>query len=180
MNDMRITNIKKCNIRHCDILLCLDERFGIGQTEYADIELLNKATFLRDLLQIKAVPSKSTLRQRAYEIVMVKEIFRHFKTSIVDLFKMVSEFDRFKTNALLLQLVVLSFNCLRVIGQSSLKMTKQLLRRFNVVRRQLKSVMQNLIYIACKIVRHAGSTLLKSGEHNPWFDVYQQLHIEFA
>ena len=87
---------------------------------------------------------------------------------------------KFNTNALLLQLAMLSFNCLRLIGQSSLKMTNLLPRRFNVVRRRLKSVMQDLIYIACKRVRHAGSTILKLGEHNPWFDVFRQLHIKFA
>ena len=87
---------------------------------------------------------------------------------------------KFKTNAWLLQLAMLSFNCLRIVGQSSLKMTKLLPRRFNVVRRRLKSVMQDLIYIACKRVRHAGSIILKLGEYNPWFDIFRQLHIKFS
>lgn len=87
---------------------------------------------------------------------------------------------KFKTNALLLQVAMLSFNCLRIIGQSSLKMTRLLPRKFKVMRRRLKSVMQDLIYIACKRVRHAGSIILKIGNSNPWFEVFRQLHIKFA
>ena len=87
---------------------------------------------------------------------------------------------KFKTNALLLQVAMLLFNCLRIIGQSSLKMTKLLPRKLKVMRRRLKSVMQDLIYIACKRVRHAGSIILKIGNSNPWFEVFRQLHIKFA
>ena len=413
VNDMRMTTIKKGNIRHSDILLCLAGLFGLGRTEYADIELFRQDNFFRDSLNLKAVPSESTLRQRADELAVVEEVFRHLKTAIVELLKMVSEFGtekvtsgeyipldidvspldnsgshkegvswtyknhdgyapifaylgtegyllncelrpgsqhsnngalefiretldmveklgiklenilirldsahddaniieeitrrgakavikrnlrkefkewwlasarrvgecsnpregkhifigelshiypsgredlapifatfevvertidkhgqvllipdievntfwtnltdsaetvirlyhnhgtseqfhselksdlgierlpsgKFKTNALLLQLAMLAFNCLRIIGQTSLKMTKLLPRRFKVVRRRLKTVMQDLIYIACKRVRHAGSIILKLGERNPWFEVFRQLHITFT
>lgn len=88
--------------------------------------------------------------------------------------------SKFSTNALLLQLAMLSFNCLRIIGQSALKMNKLLPRKFKVVRRRLKSVMQDLIYIACKRVRHAGSIILKLGKSSPWFEVFRQLHIKFS
>lgn len=413
VNKMRMKNIKKGKITHSDILLCLAGLFSLGRSEYADIELFRKDDFFRDSLNLKAVPSESTLRQRADELATVYEIFNHIKAALMELLKMVPEFGtekvasgeyipldidvspfdnsgsskegvswtyknhdgyapifaylgtdgyllncelrpgsqhsnngafefiretldmveklginlenilirldsahddsdiieeitkrgakavikrnlrkefkewwlasarrvgecstpregkhifigelshiypsgredlapifatfevierimdkhgqellipdvevntfwtnlsdgaeevirlyhnhgtseqfhselksdlgierlasgKFNTNALLLQLAMLSFNCLRIIGQSSLKMTTLLPRRFNVVRRRLKSVMQDLIYIACKRVRHAGSTILKLGEHNPWFDVFRQLHIKFG
>ncbi len=413
VNDMRMTTIKKGNIKHRDILLCLAGLFTLGKTEYADIELFRKDDFFRDSLKIKAVPSESTLRQRADELAMVEEVFKHIKTALVELLKMVPEFGtekvasgeyipldidvspldnsgshkegvswtykkhdgyapifaylgtegyllnselrpgsqhsnkgalefisetldmveklginlekilirldsahddadiieeitkrgakavikrnlrkefkewwlasarrvgecstpregknvfigelshiypsgredlapifatfeviertidkhgqvllipdievntfwtnlpdsaetvirlyhnhgtseqfhselksdlgverlasgKFSTNALLLQLAMLSFNCLRIIGQSALKMSKLLPRKFKVVRRRLKSVMQDLIYIACKRVRHAGSIILKLGKSSPWFEVFRQLHIKFS
>ena len=413
VDNMRMTTIKKGNITHSDILLCLAGLFSLGKTEYADIELFRKDDFFRDSLKIKAVPSESTLRQPIDELATVNEVFNYLKIALLGLLKMVSSFGtekvttgeyipldidvspldnsgshkegvswtyknhdgyapifaylgtegyllncelrpgsqhsnkgafefiretldmveklglklenilirldsahddadiieeitkrgakavikrnlrkefkewwlasarrvgecstpregknvfigelshiypsgredltpifatfeviertidkhgqvllipnievntfwtnlpdlaetvirlyhnhgtseqfhselksdlgierlasgKFKTNALLLQLAMLSFNCLRIIGQSSLKMTKLLPRRFNVVRRRLKSVMQDLIYIACKRVRHAGSIILKLGERNPWFDIFRQLHIKFA
>jgi hypothetical protein len=87
---------------------------------------------------------------------------------------------KFATNALLLRLGMLAFNILRIIGQTALKLKSFLPRRFNVQRRRLRSVMQDLIYIACKRVRHAGSIILKFGRHCPWFRIFQQLHIQFC
>ena len=87
---------------------------------------------------------------------------------------------KFATNALLLLLAMLSFNALRILGQTALKMKNILPRKFNVQRRRLRSVMQDLIYIACKRVRHAGSIILKFGSHCPWFEVFRQLHIKFS
>jgi len=84
------------------------------------------------------------------------------------------------SNALLLRLGMLSFNVLRIIGQAGLKLKGLLPRNFDVQRRRLRSVMQDLIYIACKRVRHAGSIILKFGRHCPWFRVFQQLHLEFC
>jgi hypothetical protein len=413
VDNMRMKSIKKGKITHSNILLCLAGLFSLGRNEYADIELFRKDDFFRDSLKLKAVPSESTLRQRADELATVDEIFNHIKAALLELLKMVSSFGtekvasgeyipldidvspfdnsdshkegvswtyknhdgyapifaylgtegyllncelrpgsqhsnkgaldfmretldmieklgvklenilirldsahdddeiieeitrrgakiiikrnlrkerkewwlasarrvgtwvtpregknvftgelshiypsgredlapifatfeviertidkhgqellipdievntfwtnlsdesetvirlyhnhgtseqfhselktdlgierlasgKFKTNALLLQVAMLSFNCLRIIGQSSLKMTKMLPRKFKVMRRRLKSVMQDLIYIACKRVRHAGSIILKIGNSNPWFEVFRQLHIKFA
>ena len=87
---------------------------------------------------------------------------------------------KFVTNALLLLLAMLAFNALRILGQSALKMKEMLPRKFKVQRRRLRSVMQDLIYIACKRTRHAGSIFLKFGKHCPWFDVFQKLHISFC
>ena len=413
VNDMQMKNIKKGNIKHSGILKCLAGLFALGKNEYADIELFRKDDFFRDSLKLKAVPSESTLRQRADELAMVEGVFKHIKDSALELLKMVSSFGtekvasgeyipldidvspfdnsgsnkegvswtyknhdgyapifaylgnegyllncelrpgsqhsnkgalefiretldmiealginlenilirldsahddadiieevtrrgarmiikrnlrkefkewwlasarrvgtcvtpregknvftgelshiypsgredlapifatfeviertidkhgqelliadievntfwtnlpdasetvirlyhnhgtseqfhselksdlgverlasgKFSTNALLLQLAMLSFNCLRIIGQSALKMSKLLPRKFKVVRRRLKSVMQDLIYIACKRVWHAGSIILKLGKSSPWFEVFRQLHIKFS
>jgi hypothetical protein len=87
---------------------------------------------------------------------------------------------KFSTNALLLSLAMLAFNALRIIGQSALKMKGLLPRKFNVQRRRLRSVIQDLVYIACKRTRHSGAIFLKFGRNCPWFDVFRQLHITFC
>jgi hypothetical protein len=87
---------------------------------------------------------------------------------------------KFATNALLLQLAMLAFNILRILGQSALKMKEALPRKFKVKRRRLRSVLQDLIYIACKRTRHSGLMFLKFGRYCPWFEVFRQLHIKFC
>lgn len=88
--------------------------------------------------------------------------------------------SKFATNALLLFLAMLAFNALRLLGQSALKMKEALPRKFKVQRRRLRSVIQDLIYIACKRTRHSGSIFFKFGRHCPWFEVFRQLHIKFC
>jgi len=60
------------------------------------------------------------------------------------------------------------------------KMKEALPRKFKVQRRRLRSVMQDLIYIACKRTRHSGSIFLKFGRHCPWFDVFRQLYVMYC
>ena len=83
---------------------------------------------------------------------------------------------KFKTNALSLSLGTLAYNCLRILGQRALKMKDLLPRSFDVTRRRLRSVMQDLIYVGCKIVSHANSKILKFGRHCPYFKVIQELY----
>jgi len=88
--------------------------------------------------------------------------------------------DKFSTNALILKLAMLAFNALRIIGQSSMELKELLPVKFNVARRRLKTVIQDLIYIACKRVTHGGYELLKFGRNCPWFGVYRQLYLNFS
>ena len=87
---------------------------------------------------------------------------------------------KFATNALLLLLAMLAFNALRLLGQSALKIKEALPRKFKVQRRRLRSVLQDLIYIACKRTCHSNSIFLKFGRYCPWFEVFRQLHINFC
>lgn len=88
--------------------------------------------------------------------------------------------SKFASNALILLLGMLAFNVLRILGQTALRMKEILPRQFDVQRRRLRSVMQDLIYVACKRVRHAGVEILKFGRHCPWFEVFRQLHATFC
>ena len=82
----------------------------------------------------------------------------------------------FKTNDLFLRLGMLAFNALRIIGQKAMKLKDLLPLKLDVARRRLRSVMQDLIYIGAKLVRHARSETLKFGLHCPWFNVFREIH----
>jgi hypothetical protein len=83
---------------------------------------------------------------------------------------------KFATNALILNLATLAYNCLRIIGQRALRMKDDLPRTLDVSRRRLRSVMQDLVHVACKVVSHANSVILKFGRNCPWFKVFQRIY----
>ena len=83
---------------------------------------------------------------------------------------------KFLTNALILSLATLAFDCLRLLGQRALRLKELLPRPLTVARRRLRSVLQDLIHIACKLVSHAGGKTLKFGRHCPWFGVFRELY----
>ena len=83
---------------------------------------------------------------------------------------------KFAVNALILNVAGLAFNCLRMLGQRALRMTELLPRTFKVARRRLRSVMQDLLHVACKVVSHAGTKILKFGRNCPWFHVFRKLY----
>ena len=89
------------------------------------------------------------------------------KTIIAGVLMALLSLSAFATNSLLLSLAMLAFNALRLLGQSALKMKDVLPREFKVQRRRLRSVIQDLIYLACKRTRHSGSIFLKFGRHCP-------------
>ncbi|RKY05840.1 MAG: IS1380 family transposase, partial [Planctomycetota bacterium] len=86
---------------------------------------------------------------------------------------------KFATNALVLQLGMLAYNLLRIIGQSSL-MENRLLppnRRApikdRIQRRRLKTVIQDLMYMACRLTHHARGWGLSFWRGNVWMPVWQ-------
>lgn len=83
---------------------------------------------------------------------------------------------KFATNALFLGLATIAFNCLRLIGQQTLRMTELLPRTYTVARRRLRSVMQDLIHVACKVVAHANRVYLKFGRNCPWYRAFSEMY----
>ena len=84
---------------------------------------------------------------------------------------------KFKTNALLLQLAMIAYNSLRRLGQKALTLKDKLPMKLNITRRRLRSVIQDLIYVACKRITHANSKILKFGRHCPWFEIFKELYV---
>ena len=82
------------------------------------------------------------------------------------------------TNQLVLHCALMAYNCLRLIGQTANTSPGIPLRK-PAQRRRLKTVIQNLIYLAARLVRHARRHKLAFARWSPWFRsfafVYRQL-----
>ena len=86
---------------------------------------------------------------------------------------------KFDTNELVLELTVLAYNILRIIGQSSLKSSHAPKTKHKVRRRRIRTVISNLILIAGHVTEHARNVLLSLGCSNIWrytfMEMYRQL-----
>jgi len=106
-----------------------------------------------------------------------EQFHSEFKTDM-DVERLAS--GKFKTNFLLIRLAMVAFNILRIIGQTALTFIDEIPVKIKVTRRRLRSVIQDLIYVACKRVEHANRRILKFGRNCPWFDVFRRLHVKFC
>jgi hypothetical protein len=82
---------------------------------------------------------------------------------------------KFKTNQLVLHCALLAYNNLRLIGQFA-NVCDALPLRKPAHRRRLKTVIQNLMYLASRVVRHTRRLKLSFGRHSPWFPVFRQVY----
>jgi hypothetical protein len=80
---------------------------------------------------------------------------------------------KFATNDLVLSLAGLAYNVLRLIGQAALLDADAPLRH-PAKRRRLKTVIQELIAVAARVVRHARRIILDFGAHCPAFVVFDR------
>jgi hypothetical protein len=86
---------------------------------------------------------------------------------------------KFQTNELVLLLGMVAYNLLRMIGQESLREADAPIRK-QVSRRRVRSVMQDLVYLACRLVRHARRWTLSFGRHCPWLTTWRRVYLRFA
>ena len=86
---------------------------------------------------------------------------------------------KFKTNDLILHLGCFTYNILRLIGQETLKTNDAPLKK-KVFRRRIKTVIQNLITLASKMVKHARRISLKFGNHSPWYIAFKRIYASFS
>lgn len=75
---------------------------------------------------------------------------------------------KFKTNSLVLDLTILAFNILRIIGYYSLRSGSAPKTRHPVKRRRIRTVIDNLILIAGHLTKHAGRFVMSLGRSNAW------------
>ena len=82
----------------------------------------------------------------------------------------------FDTNSLVLQFGLLVYNLLRLIGQESLRGADAPVRRKRT-RRRIRTVIQNLITLASRVVYHARGWRLVFGLHSPWLPVFDRIYM---
>lgn len=85
----------------------------------------------------------------------------------------------FDTNALVLELALIAYNILRIMGQESLR-KDDVAKRRGVSRRRLRTVIQNLILIASHIVTHARKLYMNLGRSNIWRFAFKRIYETYA
>jgi hypothetical protein len=92
---------------------------------------------------------------------------------------------KFATNALVLLLGQVAYNVLRLCGQTSLQENGQLPRakrmplRKPVARRRLRSVIQDLMYLAARWTCHSHRRGLSFWRNNPWHGIWERPYQRF-
>ena len=93
---------------------------------------------------------------------------------------------KFATNATMLSLGLVAYNVLRLCGQGALKEQRRLPAEERapmgkkVFRRRLRSVIQDLMYLAAKLVRHANRWKVVFWRNSPWGATWRGLYARFC
>ena len=87
---------------------------------------------------------------------------------------------KFDTNELVLELTVLAYNILRLIGQESLKSRRAPKTKHPVKRRRIRTVIGNLIQIAGHVTTHGRRIALAIGCSNVWRHAFMDVYNRFA
>ena len=121
------------------------------------------------------LPEKHVIR--LYEDHGTSEQFHSEIKSDMDLERLPS--GKFATNALILTLGGLAYNILRAIGQLGLVDGKTPLRH-PAKRRRIKTVIQELMYLAARLVKTGRRLKLIFSRHCPAFGAFQALYARLA
>jgi hypothetical protein len=100
-----------------------------------------------------------------------EQFHSEFKTDM-DLERLPS--GKFDTNDTVLSLAAVAYNCLRLIGQNAL-LGPDAPVRHPAKRRRLRTVIEELMYLAANVVNHARSRYLDLGAHSPAFNAFKRL-----
>lgn len=84
---------------------------------------------------------------------------------------------KFDTNELVLELTILAYNILRMIGQESIGRRKT---RHKVHRRRLRTVISNMIMMASHVTEHARQLIMGLGKSNVWRHTFAEIYTAFA
>jgi len=105
-----------------------------------------------------------------------EQFHSEFKTDL-DLTRLPS--GKFDTNYLVCQLAALAMNILRLIGQRGL-LGPDAPVRHNAKRRRIKTVMQELIYRAARLIEHGRRIILGLGANDRAATAFTRMHAQFA
>jgi len=87
---------------------------------------------------------------------------------------------KFETNELVLELTIIAYNILRMLGQESLKSKKAPKTKHPVKRRRLRTVISSLVLIAGHVTTHARKVVLALGRSSVWRHAFMDLYQKFA
>ena len=99
-----------------------------------------------------------------------EQFHSEFKTDM-DLERLPS--GKFDTNYLVCQLAAVAMNLLRFIGQNTLNEPDAPIRH-KAKRRRIKTVMQEMMFKAARMIKHAGRWILGLGRSDPGFAVFER------
>jgi hypothetical protein len=83
---------------------------------------------------------------------------------------------KFKTNATILQTAMMAFNTLRRIGQEILALVKETSAAVKEQRWRLRTVLQTIMYLACKYVERSHRHFLRFGQNCQWLGMIRILY----
>ena len=86
---------------------------------------------------------------------------------------------KFDTNELVLELTMIAYNILRMLGQETVNQGKAPAKRI-VSRKRIRTVIQNIIHFAGQLSRHARQLFLSISRSNAWADAFWGLARRFA
>lgn len=86
---------------------------------------------------------------------------------------------KFESNKLVLELTMIAYNILRIIGQESLKKGDDPSRK-KIRRRRIRTVISNLMQFAGHLTEHAGRLILAIGKSNRWRFTFKRIYDSFA
>ena len=86
---------------------------------------------------------------------------------------------KFESNKLVLELAMVAYNILRLIGQESLKKRDDPDRK-KIRRRRIRTVINNLIQFAGHLTEHAGRLVLAIGKSNRWRFTFKRIYDNFT
>ena len=86
---------------------------------------------------------------------------------------------KFDTNELILELTLIAYNILRMLGQETVNQGKAPAKR-TVSRRRIRTVIQNLVHFAGQVTKHARQLILSISKSNAWASALLGLTRRFA
>lgn len=86
---------------------------------------------------------------------------------------------KFATNALILELGMIAYNILRMIGQGTIRGRAPRQKR-DVKRRRLRTVISNLIMLAGYVTMHARQLIIGLGKSNVWRHIFSDICQKYA
>lgn len=149
---------------------------AIERTQNRDGQVLLIPEIEIDVWWVKLPYTAETVIELYKQHGTMEQFHSEIKTEL-DLERLPS--GKMATNSTVLHLGMFAYNMLRLIGQQSLKVEIQPLRK-KVHRRRIRTVIQNLIMLAAKLVYHARAWKLSFGKYSPWYPLYRHIYFAFS